>query len=145
MTETASSPGSAWLEIVGRPTLDAFAQAFSSTPTLEATVSPAPLTGARPIYEFFRATRSMYDSIGFVNERHCGRSVWLEWTGVFHGRAMSGATVLTYDSRGAIEHIRLYHFPHPQVGLFADELRNKLTQDIEALLTSNGTQHEDVR
>ncbi len=66
--ELTAKPGEAWLEIVSRPTLKAFSQAFAANPILEATCALNPLTGAESIFNFFRMTRSMYERIAFVQQ-----------------------------------------------------------------------------
>jgi hypothetical protein len=124
--EIHSPPGAAWLEIVSRPTLESFSRAFSENPMLEATVLASPTLGVRAIHEFFSATRLMFDRIAFIHETRSASRTCLEWDGVFQGRDISGATILAYDVHGAIEHIRLYHFPFEQLNRFATELSRRL-------------------
>src|SRR5882757_5015066 len=97
-SERAPEPGNAWLEIVRRPTLDSFAQAFSKDCVLEAVVLATPLRGVRAVRRFFQATRAMYDDIAFLHELHAERRVCLEWAGMFQGREISGGTILVSDS-----------------------------------------------
>jgi hypothetical protein len=115
----------AWLEIVSRQTLPAFSAAFSAEPILEATVVPTPLLGVGAIYDFFRTTRSMYDRISFVQEMRSVARACFEWEGVFQGEGISGATILSVDARGAIERIRLFHFPYGQIKAFSAELARR--------------------
>jgi hypothetical protein len=122
MFETASPPGAAWLEIVSRSTLQAFSSAFCADPILEAVVVARPLLGVKAIYDFFRTTRSMYEHIAFVHEIHSSTRACLEWDGVFQGERISGATILIFEVSGAIERIRLFHFPHEQLNAFSAEL-----------------------
>jgi hypothetical protein len=124
--EMNSPPGTSWLEIVSRSTLGAFSGAFSENPILEATVLVSPLVGARVIHEFFNATRLMFERIAFIHETRSTSRTCLEWDGVFQGRDISGATIIAYDVHGAIEHIRLYHFPLEQLHSFAIELSRRL-------------------
>ena len=63
----------------------------------------------------------MYDRISFVQEMRSVARACLEWEGVFQGQSISGATILAYDARRAIERIRLYHFPYEQLNAFSAE------------------------
>jgi hypothetical protein len=123
--EISSQPGAAWLEVVSRPTLQVFSSAFSADPILEATVVAQPLLGVKVIYDFFRTTRSMYDHIGFVHEIRSSTRTCLEWDGVFQGESISGATILSFEASGAIERIRLFHFPYKQLDAFSAELARR--------------------
>jgi hypothetical protein len=125
----SSQPGAEWLEIVSRSTLQEFSGAFSADPILEATVLAKPLLGVAAVYEFFRTTRSMYERIAFVQETRSIARAYLEWEGVFQGQGVSGVTILTYDAQGAIERIRLFHYPYEQLNSFSAELvrRHSLT------------------
>jgi hypothetical protein len=123
--EITQQPGAAWLEVVSRPTLQAFSSAFSADPILETPVLAEPLVRIKVIYDFFRTTRSMYDHIAFVHEIRSSTRACLEWEGVFQGKSISGATILAYDASGAIERIRLFHFPHKQLNAFLAELARR--------------------
>jgi hypothetical protein len=120
--DNTPQPGAAWLEIVGRPTLQEFSCAFSADPILEATVVAKPLLGVAAVYEFFCTTRSMYDRIAFVQETRTSARAYLEWEGAFQGKGVSGVTILTYGALGAIERIRLFHYPFEQLNSFSVEL-----------------------
>jgi hypothetical protein len=135
--EPTSQPGSAWLEIVGRPNLAAFASGFDSHVTLEATALAMPLQGVDSLYEFFCTTRSMYDSIDFVQEMRSKTHVCLEWEGVFQGKEISGATILTYGSPDVIERIRLFHYPYDQLNAFSAELARRLALKTNSIKTLN--------
>jgi hypothetical protein len=128
------TPGDVWREIVRRPTLDTFAQAFTADPILEAAVVEGLLKGVGPLFEFFRVTRSMYERIGFIHETRSTTRVCLEWEGLFQGREISGATVLSYE-RGVIARIRLYHYPHAQLNAFAVELKCRCGAPISTALS----------
>jgi hypothetical protein len=125
MVESASAPGASWLEVVGRQTLQAFSSAFSKDPILEATVVAEPLLGVDAIYDFFRASRSMYERIAFVHEIRSAARACLEWQGVFQGEKISGATILTFGAGRAIERIRLFHYPYHQLNAFSIELARR--------------------
>lgn len=125
MLEITPKPGAAWLEVVSRPTLQSFSSGLSADPILEATVLAAPLLSVKVIYDFFRTTRSMYDDIAFAHEIRSSTRTCLEWDGVFQGKSISGATILVYDASGAIERIRLFHFPYKQLNAFSAELARR--------------------
>jgi len=135
MVDNTSKPGAAWLEIVNRPTLQEFSCAFSADPILEATVVANPLLGVAAVYEFFCTTRSMYDRIAFVQETRSSARAYLEWEGVFQGKGVSGVTILTYDAQGAIERIRLFHYPNEQLKSFSVELDRKHSLEMESFNT----------
>jgi hypothetical protein len=143
MLEMNSPPGAAWLEIVSRSTLESFSLVFSENPVLEATVLASPILGVRAIHEVFSATRLMFERIAFIHETRSTSRTCLEWDGVFQGRDISGATILAYDVHGAIEHIRLYHFPHEQLKGFAAELSRRLAgnQSIAIAQRPKGSLH----
>jgi hypothetical protein len=123
--EITGQPGAAWLEVVSRPTLQAFSSAFSADPILEAPVLAEPLLSVKVIYDFFRTTQSMYDHIAFMHEIRSSTRTCLEWDGVFQAESISGATILAYDASGVIERIRLFHFPHQQLNAFSAELARR--------------------
>jgi hypothetical protein len=120
--EPGVQPGAAWLDIVRRPTLQAFSVAFSPHPVLETLVATSAFDGISAIYEFFSLTRNMYERIAFVDEMRSAARVCLEWEGIFQGKEISGATILRFDAAGGIERIRLYHFPDSQRIAFSMEL-----------------------
>jgi pimeloyl-ACP methyl ester carboxylesterase len=124
--DPATVPGHAWLEILHRPSLEAFASAFTTRAVLEAAVLSAPIVGPISIRGFFDATRSMYDRIAFVHETRSACRTQLEWEGGFADREIAGTTIVAHDADGAIESIRLYHRPYEQVIAFSAELARRL-------------------
>jgi hypothetical protein len=116
----------AWLEIVRRPSLEAFATAFVKDCVLDAAVLRAPIVGVVAIRAFFDATRVMYDRIAFVHETRSATRTCLEWEGKFAGREVGGTTILALDVAGLIESIRIYHRPYEQVIAFSAELARRL-------------------
>src|SRR5476649_1335788 len=112
MSTPSATPGSGWVEIIGRATAEAFASAAA-------------------IRRFFDATRGMYDSIVFVHETATELRIHLEWEGVFQGAPIAGATILTRDAGGKIDRIRLYHRPYEQVIAFSAELARRLDGQME--------------
>lgn len=141
MLEIHSPPGTAWLEIVSRSSLGSFSRAFSENPILQATVLVSPIVGAPAIHEFFSATRLMFERIEFIHETRSASRACLEWDGVFQGLDISGATILAYDVHGAIEHIRLYHFPLEQLNCFATELSRRLPRDHSTAISPRDNSH----
>ena len=137
MVDITSQPGAAWLEIVSRPTLQEFSCAFCADPILEATVVARPLLGVTAVYEFFCTTRSMYDRIAFVQETRSVARTYLEWEGVFQGKGVSGVTILTYGAEGAIERIRLFHYPYEQLNAFSAELVRRHSLKTESIHTAS--------
>ena len=121
-----SAPGEDWLGILGQPTQDAFASAFVAEPRLEAVVIFDPVVGADAIHRFFEAARSLYSHIGFTSEIRSADRVYLEWEGLFAGRPVSGATIISFDQNGRIERIRLYHYPLDQLAAFSTAIHCSL-------------------
>jgi hypothetical protein len=97
------------LEIIKRPTPEAFAAAFTKDVVLDASVLPRSITGATDVRAFFGATRAMFDAIAFKHEVTVGSRTYLEWEGTFQGNDVAGLTVLTKDAAGLIESIRVYY------------------------------------
>ena len=118
--------GHAWLEIVNRPSLEAFATAFVTDAVLEASVLAATIVGVAGMRAFFAATRGMYDSIAFVHETRSATRTCMEWEGQFAGQGIAGATILAHDATGLIERVRIYHRPYAQVIAFSAELEKRL-------------------
>lgn len=121
MSSTPSAPGSDWVAIIRRPTLDEFSAAFVDDVTLEGSVVPQAVVGAAAISRVFDATRAMYDAIAFVHESNADGRTYLEWEGVYQGAPVAGTTVLTRERPygGRIVSIRLYHRPFAQVVAFS--------------------------
>jgi hypothetical protein len=126
LSERNLPPGHSWLEIIKRPTLEAFAAAFTKDVVLEASVLPHPITGAADVRSFFEATRAMYDTIAFKHEVTVESRTYLEWEGTFQGHSVAGMTVFTKDTAGLIESIRLYHRPYDMVIAFSTDLAGRL-------------------
>lgn len=130
-SEPNLAPGHGWLEIIKRPSQEAFASAFTKDAILDASVLSAPIAGAAAIRAFFDATRAMYDQIAFVHETRSSTRTHLEWEGSFAGRAIAGTTILAHDAGGTIESIRLYHRPYEQVISFSAELARRLAGKVD--------------
>ncbi len=135
--DQALPPGHAWLEIIKRPSQEAFASAFTKDAVLDTSVASAPIVGAVAIRAFFDATRTMYDQIAFVHETRSDTRTCLEWEGRFAEREIAGTTVLTHDAGGKIESIRLYHRPYEQVIAFSAELARRLLGKVDPRIFAN--------
>ena len=119
-------PGEAWNEIVRRPTLEEFSRAFASDVVLAGSVVSRPIVGPAGVWAFFQATREMYERLGFTHEVGTNARACLEWEGVFAGKPVAGATILTWDDRGAITSVGIYHRPFDQVVAFAEAISRRL-------------------
>jgi hypothetical protein len=126
------APGHLWSEIIRRPTLEAFAAAFTADVLLDASVLPRSIQGAPDVRAFFDATRGMYDTIAFSREESSALRTYLEWGGEFGGRLVAGATILAKDANGLIESVRLYHSPLFLVNEFSAELLRRLAGKMMA-------------
>lgn len=122
----APTPGAQWLEIIKRPTLAAFAQAFTPEVRIEGSVIERALVGPAALRAVFDATRTMYDQIAFTRETVLDDRTVLEWEGVYAARPVAGVTIQTRDGAGAIASIELYHRPLSQVQAFAADLTWRL-------------------
>jgi hypothetical protein len=123
-------PGQSWLEIIKRPTPEAFAAAFTEDVVLDASVLPRSITGATDVRTFFGATRAMFDAIAFKHEVTAGSRTYLEWEGTFQSSNIAGLTVLTKDAAGLIESIRVYYRPYNVVVAFSTDLGGRLAGAI---------------
>jgi hypothetical protein len=127
----SDAPGKFWLEIVQRPTLATFAAAFTQGVVLDTSITRGPIVGAADVHSFFEASRGMYETISFTHETGAPPRTCLEWEGRFRGADIGGATVLSFDTNGAIERIQLYHRPYAQVLAYSTELARRLTGKID--------------
>ena len=123
-------PGLAWLEILHRPTPEAFASAYTQDAILEASVLRDPTRGAAAIRTVSDATRRLYQQIAFLHEVRSGNRTYLEWEGRFKGRDVAGVTILVHDARGLIESVRLYHHPYDQGVTFSTALASRLAEAV---------------
>jgi ketosteroid isomerase-like protein len=123
-------PGHSWLEIIKRPSPEAFAAAFTKDVVLDASVLPRSITGATDVRAFFRATRAMFDAVAFKHEVTVGSRTYLEWEGTFQGNNVAGLTVLTKDAAGLIESIRVYYRPYNVVVAFSADLAGRLAGNM---------------
>jgi hypothetical protein len=129
--DQAPPPGHAWLQIIQRPSQEAFASAFTKDVVLDTSVASGPIVGATAIRAFFDATRAMYQQIAFVHETRSVTRTHLEWQGKFAGRDIAGTTILAHNAAGTIESIRLYHRPYEQVIVFSADLARRLAGKVE--------------
>jgi hypothetical protein len=123
-------PGQSWLEIIKRPTPEAFAAAFTKNVVLDASVLPRSVTGGTDVRAFFAATREMFDALAFKHEVTAGSRTYLEWEGTFQGNDVAGLTVLTKDAARLIESIRVYYRPYSAVVAFSADLARRLAGNM---------------
>lgn len=121
-----SAPGRAWLEIVQRPTDEAFAAAFTKDVVLDTSIASRSIVGPVDVRRFFEASRGMYDAIRFTHETASDGRTCLEWEGSFQGADIAGTTILAFNADGLVESIQLYHRPYGQVVAYATELGRRL-------------------
>jgi len=76
----------------------------------------------------------MYETIAFTHETTNGRKTYLEWQGKAFGKQVGGATILTRNTEGLIEHIQLYHSPLQVVVEFSRELAKRLQGKVDQAL-----------
>jgi hypothetical protein len=124
-------PGHSWIEILKRPTLDAFAAAFTKDILIDTSIATRSIVGPADLRSFFDASRTMYDAINFTHETSSGSRTCLEWEGKFQGKGIAGTTILAFDANGAIESIQLYHRPYEQVIAYSAELGRRLKGKID--------------
>jgi hypothetical protein len=123
-------PGYSWLEIIKRPTPEAFAAAFTKDVILDASVLPRSITGATDVRAFFGATRAMFDAIAFKHEVTAGSRTYLEWEGTFQGNNIAGLTLLMKDATGLIESLRVYYRLYNVVIAFSADLAGRLAGNM---------------
>jgi len=128
-------PGHDWISIVRQNGTAEFGKAFAPHPTLDASVLNGPCVGVEAIAAFFAATSGgMYETIAFTHETTNGRKTYLEWQGKAFGKQVGGATILTRNTEGLIEHIQLYHSPLQVVVEFSRELAKRLQGTVDQAL-----------
>jgi len=128
-------PGRDWISIVRQNGTAEFGKAFAPHPTLDASVLNGPCVGVEAIAAFFAATSGgMYETIAFTHETTNGRKTYLEWQGKAFGKQVGGATILTRNTEGLIEHIQLYHSPLQVVVEFSRELAKRLQGKVDQAL-----------
>jgi len=145
MGEPQDVPGRDWVAVVRNARIPAFAAAFAPEVTLAASVLSAPLRGAEAIGRFFKATSSMYESIGFTSEYASQRRTYLEWSGTIFEGTVAGATILARDDSGRIMSMCLYHRPFGMVTRFAAELARRPSGQVDsaALATTESASGKD--
>ncbi|MGA0603466.1 hypothetical protein ACO2Q3_22345 [Caulobacter sp. KR2-114] len=132
MDPTGHAPGRTWVEILSRPTLKAFAMAFTAAPRLDAWILGAPVCGPGPIRDVFQATRGMYERIAFTAETGSPQRNCLAWQGQFQGLPLSGVTTFRFDDQGLIERIGLKHDLSGPVFSFSVELKRRIRPALPA-------------
>lgn len=81
---------------------------------------------ATNIGAFFAATGKMYEHIEFTAETVDGAKTYLEWEGIYAGKSVAGATILTRNESGLINNIKLFQSPFDVVREFSSGLKRRL-------------------
>lgn len=126
MTTDTNPPGTAWMEIVKKNGTSGFATSFTADARLQTSVLSKAVVGPTLIGAFFAATSKMYEHIVFTAETVDGAKIYLEWDGIYGGKSVAGATLLTRDESGLINNIKLFHSPFPVVHEFSSGLKERL-------------------
>ena len=128
MTQNITAPGSDWVAIIGRNSLEDFAQAFVAQPVLEALVLPSPRMGITAMRDYFDASRTLFEQIAFVREARAADRVFLEWEGRFAGQPIEGVTILSTAGDGRFARVRIHCYPQNQADAFARALVDREKQ-----------------
>ena len=126
METTQSQPAAKWRELVRTAGTPEFAAGFVPEAYLDTTVLNATCFGVEKIGAFFAATGKMFDHLEFTQEIVGGRKTYMEWTGQAFGSPIAGTTIISRNSAGLIESIRLFHQPLSAVVRFSAELAKRL-------------------
>jgi hypothetical protein len=89
----------------------AFRRLVAPDVRLEASVLPAPVAGADPVFAVLSRAGGLYDALRFTRETAGDRRVCLEWEARALGLALGGVTVLSLAPDGRVAHVALHHRP----------------------------------
>lgn len=126
MTTDTNPPGTAWMQIVKKNGTSDFAASFTADARLQASALSKAVVGPTLIGAFFAATSKMYEHIEFTAETVDGAKTYLEWDGIYAGKSVAGATLLTRNESGLINNIKLFQSPFPVVREFSSGLEERL-------------------
>jgi hypothetical protein len=127
MASKGAAPGAGWRDFVRTVGSEGFLRGFTSDAVLEASVLDRPSIGGNAIAAFFAATTSgMYDDLQFTKEVTGGETTYFEWEGHAFGDPVGGTTIVTRDSAGLIQLVRIYHRPLSMVLRFSAELAKRI-------------------
>jgi len=126
MTTDTNPPGTAWMQIVKKNGTSDFAASFTADARLQASALSKAVVGPTLIGTFFAATSKMYEHIEFTAETVDGAKTYLEWDGIYAGKSVAGATLLTRNESGLINNIKLFQSPFDVVREFSSGLKERL-------------------
>lgn len=126
MTTDSNAPGTAWMQIIKKKGTSDFAASFTADAKLQASPLSRAVVGPTLIGAFFAATSKMYEHIEFTAETVDGAKTYLEWEGVYGGKPVAGATILTRNESGLVSNIKLFQSPLPVVREFSSGLKERL-------------------
>jgi hypothetical protein len=126
MTTDTNPPGTAWMQIVRKNGTSDFAAAFTADARLQASALSKAVVGPTLIGAFFAATSKMYEHVEFTAETVDGAKTYLEWDGIYAGKSVAGATLLTRNESGLINNIKLFQSPFSVVREFSSGLKDRL-------------------
>lgn len=117
------APGAFWHAIASSPTIEAFADHFTSDITFETSSCNQIVRGAADMRTLLIAMSVMYSPLQFTAQNDIGNKTYLEWTGVFQGEYIAGATVFAWDAeRKKIASVHLHQRPLGATVRFAADL-----------------------
>jgi len=126
MITDTNPPGTAWRQIVKKNETSDFATSFTADASLQTSALSKAVVGPTLIGAFFAATSKMYEHIVFTAETVDGAKTYLEWEGIYGGKSVAGATILTRNESGLINNIKLFQSPFPVVREFSSGLKERL-------------------
>ncbi len=126
MTTDTNTPGAAWMQIVKKKGTSEFATSFTADASLQTSALSNAVVAPTLIGAFFAATSTMYENFVFTAETVDGAKTYLEWDGIYGGKSVAGATLLTRNESGLINNIKLFHSPLPVVREFSSGLKERL-------------------
>ena len=114
------------MQIVKKKGTSDFAAAFTADVSLQTSALSKAVIGPTLIGAFFAATSTMYEDFVFTAETVHGAKTYLEWEGIYAGKSVAGATLLTRNESGLINNIKLFQSPFPVVREFSSGLKERL-------------------
>ncbi|HFL4097308.1 TPA: hypothetical protein ACG3ZP_003032 [Escherichia coli] len=126
MNNHTHSASASWMQILSKKGTDEFASSFTPDVNLQTSVLNKEVVGPTAIGTFFTTTSTMYENFVFVKESIIDEKTYLEWDATHEGKPIAGLTVLTRDTSGLINNIKLFQSPFSVVREFSAALRVQL-------------------
>lgn len=126
MNNHTSSASALWMQILSKKGTDEFASSFTPDVSLQTSALSKEVVGPTTIGTFFATTSTMYENFIFVKESIVDEKTYLEWDATHAGKPIAGLTVLTRDTSGLINNIKLFQSPLSVVREFSAALRVQL-------------------